>query len=192
MIEFLCGLDEGLFKAINGAWPAGDTLMWWTSKPLVWAPLYLVLVYAVCKKYSQTSSRLFVLLGLFICIGISDVLSSRILKPISERLRPSHREEFVDTIHLYKRTDGTYYKGGKWSFVSSHAANHMSVAIFMGAVLCCGFVLEGWMWGLIAWALLIGYSRVHLGVHFPGDVLFGWLVGGTVGAGVFKAVSRRI
>ena len=192
MIEFLCGLDEGLFKAINGAWPAGDTLMWWTSKPLVWAPLYLVLVYAVCKKYSQTSSRLFVLLGLFICIGVSDVLSSRILKPISERLRPSHREEFVDTIHLYKRTDGTYYKGGKWSFVSSHAANHMSVAIFMGAVLCCGFVLEGWMWGLIAWALLIGYSRVHLGVHFPGDVLFGWLVGGTVGAGVFKAVSRRL
>ena len=192
MLEFLCGLDEGLFHAINGAWPAGDTLIWWTSKPLAWTPLYLVLAYAVCKKYSQTSSRLFVLLGLVICIGVNDVLSSRILKPTSERLRPSHREEFVDTIHLYERSDGTYYKGGKWSFVSGHAANHMGAAIFMGAVLCGGFVLGGWMWGLIAWALLIGYSRVHLGVHFPGDVLCGWLVGGAVGACVFKTISRRI
>ena len=78
---------------------------------------------------------------------VNDVLSSRILKPTSERLRPSHREEFVDTIHLYERSDGTYYKGGKWSFVSGHAANHMGVSIFMGAVLCGGFVLGGWMWG---------------------------------------------
>ena len=48
------------------------------------------------------------------------------------------------------------------------------------------------MGALIAWALLIGYSRVHLGVHFPGDVLCGWLVGGAVGACVFKTISRRI
>ena len=68
----------------------------------------------------------------------------------------------------------------------------MGIAIFMGAVLCGGFVLGGWMWGLIVWALLIGYSRVHLGVHFPGDVICGWLVGGVVGAGVFKVISRRI
>ena len=192
MLEFLCGIDEGLFHAINGAWPSGDTLMWWASKPTAWIPLYLVLVFAVYKKYSQRSSRLFILLGIIVCVGVNDVLSSRILKPTSERLRPSHRVEFENSIHLYQRSDGTFYKGGKWSFVSGHASNHMGAAIFMGAVLCGGLCMGGWMWGLIVWALLIGYSRVHLGVHFPGDVICGWIVGGAIGASTFKAISRRI
>ena len=53
MLELLSGLDESLFHAINGAWPSGDTMMWWASKPLAWAPLYVLLIIAVLKKYKS-------------------------------------------------------------------------------------------------------------------------------------------
>ncbi len=186
MLELLSGLDESLFHAINGAWPSGDTMMWWTSKPLAWAPLYVLLIIAVLKKYKSRASRLLVLAGVGITVGLCDLVSARVLKPTAERLRPSHRVEFVDSIHLYERADGIVYKGGKYSFVSSHAANHMGVAIFLGAV------LSGWLWWLVLWAVVIGYSRIHLGVHFPGDVICGWMVGAGLGAVVFNVIRRRL
>ena len=69
MLELLSGLDESLFHAINGAWPSGDTMMWWASKPLAWSPLYLLLIIAVLKKYKSRDSRLLILAGIVITVG---------------------------------------------------------------------------------------------------------------------------
>ena len=69
------------------------------------------------------------------------------------------------------------YTGGRYSFVSSHAANHMGIAVLMGD--CSG---ASWASAAWCWAVLIGWSRIHLGVHYPGDVLGGFIVGWGLGA----------
>ena len=192
MIEWLSNIDESLFFTINGACSSFDTMMWWVSKPLAWTPLYIGVIFLFWKHLPNNRSRLLTIFGIVISVGIADVISAKILKPTAERVRPSHRVDLAEDVHLYKKSDGTFYKGGTFGFVSSHAANHMAIAIFVGCLLTILLGGTTWLWLLVAWALLIGYSRVHLGVHFPGDVLFGWLLGAVIGSVVFKAIIPRL
>ncbi|PCJ80033.1 MAG: hypothetical protein COA49_09740 [Bacteroidetes bacterium] len=194
MIDWLSKIDEAIFLAINGAWPSGDTLMWWVSNPLTWIPLYVLIIASIWKVFKSSRSRILIFSGLVITVGLADVISARVLKPTAARIRPSHRVDLVDEVSLYSQSDGTKYRGGEFGFVSSHAANHMAVAVFVGGLFIgtTGSAGVFWFWGLVIWALVIGYSRVHLGVHFPGDVVFGWLLGGIIGAVVLKIVRHRI
>lgn len=185
MLSTLNELDTWLFLALNGAWPALDTAMWWVSKPLFWTPLYLAMVWACKPLLGSWRQRLVVGLCLGLCVTGTDVVSARVLKPNVARLRPSHEPALADQIHLVEERPGEVYRGGKYSFVSSHAANHMGVAVLFG-----GLLGGAWGWGLLAWAFLIGFSRIHLGVHYPGDVLGGFVVGWGIGA-LALTVARR-
>lgn len=177
MLSALNEFDTWLFLALNGAWPALDTAMWWVSKPLFWIPLYVAMIWAVGQRlgWGRPLALFAVCVGL--CVTGTDVISARVLKPSVARLRPSHQPALVDQVHLVEERPGELYRGGKYSFVSSHAANHMGVAVLFG-----GFLGGAWGLSLLAWALLIGFSRIHLGVHYPGDVLGGFLVGWGIGA----------
>lgn len=187
MLDTLNDIDVAIFRALNGSLTSLDTVMWWASQPLAWTPLYLVMVWAIWKKFDSSTKRISVFIGLLVCIGLTDLLSARVIKPTAARLRPSHQVELASDIHLHQFEDGSFYKGGKFSFVSSHAANHMGVAVF------CGLILGGgWLLWLVVWALLIGYSRVHLGVHFPGDVLCGWMLGAVAGGFVYSKIKTRL
>ena len=185
MLSTLNEFDTWLFLVLNGAWPALDTAMWWVSKPLFWTPLYVAMIWAVGRRLDWGRPVALVAVCVGLCVTGTDVISARVLKPSVARLRPSHEPALVDQVHLVEERPGELYRGGKYSFVSSHAANHMGVAVLFG-----GLLGGAWGWGLLAWALLIGFSRIHLGVHYPGDVVGGFLVGWGMGA-LALTVARR-
>ncbi|MDA0729753.1 MAG: phosphatase PAP2 family protein [Bacteroidetes bacterium] len=177
MLEILNDFDTALFLALNGTLPFLDRAMWWVSQPLFWIPLYAAMVWS-CKTVLGTwKQRAWIAACLVLCVAGTDAVSARVLKPSVERLRPSHEPALAGEVHLVEERPGELYRGGRYGFVSSHAANHMGVAVLFG-----GLLGAAWSWGLLAWALLIGYSRIHLGVHYPGDVLGGFVVGWGIGA----------
>lgn len=197
MIDWFLEIDESLFKAINGL--AGgsvspgvsdflDVVMWSVSMAKFWTPLYVILLVLLWKKFTRRNSRLIILLGIIVSIGLADIISARVLKPTAARLRPSHRIELAEDINLHKHDDGTLYKGGQYGFVSSHAANHMAIAIFVGGLLA-STSSSAILIALLCWAIVIGFSRIYLGVHFPSDVIFGWMLGGVIGIAVLKFAS---
>lgn len=186
MLDILQAWDAALFLAINGQAPALDTIFWWVSIPSTWTPLYLLLVLAVGRRFPDRRTRLWVALAIGLCLTGTDVISARVLKPSVARLRPSHEPSLAEVIHMVEERPGQWYRGGSFGFVSSHAANHMGMALVFGTLLG-----GPWLLGLLAWALLIGYSRIHLGVHYPGDVLGGFLVGWGM-AGIALQLLKRL
>jgi undecaprenyl-diphosphatase len=137
-----------------------------STDPFFWAVGALVL-YGAAKRLSL--SQLLVG-GAWFALGLvlSDAISVHFFKDVVERLRPCHDPLCQDSLRLV--ADACR---GKFGFVSSHATNAAALVVLSQA-----FSLPRWAFpALILWMVLTGWSRVHLGVHFPGDILGGWLVG---------------
>jgi undecaprenyl-diphosphatase len=179
LLQKLNELDTSLFLFFNGhhsAWL--DAPMWYSSKMLFWLPVYLILIYSLFKKYGSKSGVV-ILITVALTITICDRTSVEAFKEVFQRLRPSHQPLLEGKIHLLKDSNGNFYKGGDFGFFSSHAANYFAMAIFyitlMRPMRHLFVVLT------ILWASLIAYSRIYLGVHYPGDILAGALFGICVG-----------
>lgn len=161
-------LDQDLFLFLNGLhtdWL--DPIMWWLSDKLIWIPLYAFILYLIIRKYNWRSVG--ILLSIAILIAASDQLSVW-LKFYFERSRPTHTEGLIDQIHTLNN-----YFGGPYGFVSSHASNSFALATFTSLFLS-PFFKNYWIYAFI-WAFLVSYSRIYLGVHFPGDILGGAILG---------------
>jgi undecaprenyl-diphosphatase len=133
----------------------------------VWFPAYFVMVVVLGYLFER---RAFLLLpSLALSILLADGISSRIFKPYFARLRPCHDPELSETLNLIHGC------GGQFGFLSSHAANAFSLAVFLGLVLPRRF----WLLKIIVvvWAMVVSYSRIYLGAHYPSDVLAGTLLG---------------
>lgn len=140
--------------------------MWLISEERFWAVLVLsYLVFLIFKK--RTLYLKFFGIAAIIA-SVIDIVAYRVLKPFFDRLRPCY--QFEDQIRLAADSCG-----GPMSFPSNHASNSMAIAVF----LC--FLLPRDKWYIpLSIAGLIGFTRIYLGVHFLGDVLFGFLFGGVV------------
>lgn len=168
-------LDRAAFLAINGAHARFfDVLMEAASSMVLWFPVYAFFLWLILKRHGDRALLWSVPL-IALMILFSDKGSVVLFKETVERLRPCHEPSLQGLVHLvYKDC------GGRFGFVSSHASNHFAIAVFM-----IGALRATPRWAvvtLVAWAVLIAYSRVYLGVHYPGDVLVGGLYGATIGS----------
>ena len=162
-VSFFHKLDVKMFMMINGAGPEWlDHVMLFLTARSLWLVIGLVFFFLALVRRKRQWLAMFLFLGL--TAGISDFVTFKVLKPGFDRERPCHQLAEVDLI--------ASRCGGPHSFPSNHAANGMAVAV--GMILLVGWRKGGWM---IPVALIVGYTRVYLGVHFPFDILFGFVCG---------------
>jgi len=168
-MEKLLELDREIFVALNSSFrhPFLDQLMMFLSTTSAWIPLYIFLLYLLVRNYRKETWL--ILLAIALTILLADQITSSIMKPFFERLRPSHEPSLAEQVFIVNK-----YRGGKFGFASSHAANTFGIATLMWLFLKN---YRPWISLLFVWALFVGFTRIYLGVHYPGDILAGFLVG---------------
>lgn len=176
--DALLAADRTAFLAVNGAHtPALDPWMDAASDPRTWIPAYLLFLVLLKLRWGWRGLWLSLPVAALMVL-CSDSGSVLLFKDVFQRLRPCHAPDLQGLVHLVNG-----HCGGKYGFISSHAANHFALAAFMA-----GTVQRQPRWAvpaLLLWAAGISYSRIYLGAHYPGDVIVGALYGSLIGAAAF-------
>ncbi len=173
MIESLQQFDVELFLKIHRgmANPFFDWLMPLLRNRYFWAPLYLFIVIFCMMEYKKRGAHIIGML--LITFALGDLTASRLIKPFVARLRPCNDLSLADL--LISRV----HCGSGFSFPSAHATNHFAIAVFLILVF-----YDKWKWILpigLAWAFLISFSQIYVGVHYPIDTMAGALLGTAIG-----------
>lgn len=171
--------DASILLWINGHYSEwADVMMWYVSSAKTWLPLYALLIGAIIYRFPNWKAVLLILAGFGIAVGFSDWTCSGLIKPLVMRLRPTH-EPMLDPLHLVHQ-----YVGGRYGFCSSHAANTMAAAVLFSLIWRNKIVTAS----LMTWVTLIAYSRIYVGVHYPSDIVTGWLIGALFAVVVYWAL----
>jgi len=180
LFESLLLLDKNLFILINGLHSSfWDGVMFAISAKYTWIPLYIAVLAVIIKNWKRES--IWLVIALVGCIIISDQIASGLIKELVQRLRPSHAPELRNMVHLVNG-----YSGGQFGFVSSHAANTFGFA-FLSSTLLRN---RKYTSIIFCWAVLVSYSRMYLGVHYPLDILGGALVGVLAALACYYAIIK--
>ena len=180
MMDFLIALDRQIFLALNALHaPWLDQVMYWISDTSIWLPLYAFLVYRIFVILPRKQAVVAVLC-IAAAVTLSDQLSSKVIRPRVERPRPTWNEEISAQVHTVND-----YRGGHYGFPSSHAAN-----TFCAAVLIILLLRKPWTRLMIVWALIVSYSRIYLGVHYPSDIAVGAALGSLCAGGSYVAFRK--
>lgn len=175
MLEKLIALDTKLFLFLNGLHsPFWDDIMCFLSGKTEWVPLYIIIIGYIVYKFRWRSLLVFVAVTLV--ITLADQISVKAFKDVFMRLRPSHSPEIQHLVHIVND-----YRGGQYGFVSSHAANTFGLATFLALLIRARFFTVF----IFTWASLVSYSRIYLGVHYPGDIICGAILGAGCAITVF-------
>ena len=173
MIEKLESIDHSLVLAINAMHSTFlDSFMWFLSGSYILLLLIPFIFYFLFKEY-RSKQLLWIFAAVVLTVILTDQLSVHAFKEVFQRYRPSHNLLLKSQLHLHEYPDGSFYGGGKFGFVSSHAANYFGILTIISSL-----IRKGWVKIiLLTIALLVIYSRVYLGVHYVSDVLCGALLG---------------
>lgn len=178
----LISFDKELLLAVNGSASLFlDGLVKTLTTAATWIPLYLALFYLVLKNNDSTKKILLIVACAALCVLIAGSLDDLLVKPLVARWRPSRDPEIgilVDTVNDYR--------GGRYGFFSAHASNTFSIAVFFSLLIRSRLLT----FFLIGWSFVNCWTRLYLGVHFPGDILVGLLWGGFVGMSVYFLYVR--
>ncbi len=181
MTEYILNLDTEIFLWLNSFhalyW---DVFMKMSTSKIIWVPMYVALVIALWRTGGWRTMVVMVV-GAVLAVTLADQVTASLLRPMFERLRPANLDNPISAmVHIVND-----YRGGRYGFPSCHAANTFAVVSLMS------LFFYRWRFTLfiIMWALLNCYSRLYLGVHYPGDLIAGILVGSICGGVVFLVAS---
>jgi undecaprenyl-diphosphatase len=167
-VENMLPYERDWFFLLNGSnsvfW---DQVMYMISGSKIWIPLYAFVVWTIFYK-TPKKEALLVLVFFILTFALCDRFSSGLIKPFFERLRPGHHPDFKDLVDIVNG-----HRGGGYSFISGHATNCFGFSVFLSFVFRNRWVTLV----ALAWAALISYSRIYLGMHFISDVTGGILAG---------------
>lgn len=174
MIDFLSQIDTQVFLFLNSFHtPALDQFMMLLSSKMVWVPMYVMIFAMVVHRYGFRGG-IIVALGVALAVTLADQTCATLIRPLVHRLRPANPDNPISSmVHIVWG-----YRGGSYGFPSCHAANTFAVATFLSLVFRRRRLL---VVSLFAWAAFNCYSRVYLGVHYPGDIIVGGAIGSLMG-----------
>ncbi|CAA7387218.1 phosphatase PAP2 family protein [Chryseobacterium fistulae] len=173
--------DKKVFLYLNNLGSSPFDQLWMLiSSTWIWVPLYIIFCYLLFKNYKLRS---FVFILLFIAMGvtISDQLAS-VFKYGVARLRPCHDPTLEHHMRIVKC-------GGQYGFYSAHASNTFFLASYLTILL--KDKIKWFPYAIFVWAIIVSYSRIYLGVHFPIDILVGVFVGSLLGV-IFGALAKKV
>jgi len=177
MLDFIHTIDISLFNLLNGTLsnPVFDFLMPIITEQYVWGiPIALVAITGIVIGDKKTK---IIMLGVILAVGLGDHISSGIIKPLVGQLRPCK-----ELVELNLRINC----GGKYGFVSGHATGTMIMATWFG------YHYKKFMLYFVAFAFVVSFSRIYVGVHWPSDVLGGIILGYAVSRGFIHIWNRYL
>jgi len=181
-MEELIHFDKQLLLMVNGSDSLFlDSLVMMLTDARTWIPLYVGLLFLVWRNNRTPREIFYVVAAAGLCVLFAGAVDDEIVKPLVARWRPTHDPEIG---HLVDVVNG--YRGGNYGFFSAHAANTFSIALFF-SLLVRNRLLTVF---LVCWSLTNCWTRLYLGVHYPGDITVGLLWGSLVGYGVYRLYCR--
>lgn len=182
-MEEIIQFDKQLLLAVNGSDSQFlDHLVLILTNAKTWIPLYLGLFYVVLRTHcKQWKEILFILAAAGLCVLLAGTIDDTIVKPLVARWRPTHDPEIGALVDVVNG-----YRGGNYGFFSAHASNTFSLALFFSLLMRHRLFVVF----MISWSLINCWTRLYLGVHYPGDILVGLLWGSIVGYSVYRLYCR--
>lgn len=176
LVEKILPYERDVFLWLNEHHTAyWDVFMWIYSGKIAWIPLiiisFIIFIYKIAWKEALLIILCAVLVG-FLC----DFVSASVIKPYFERLRPTYHPDFEKFVEIVNG-----YRGGRYGFISNHAANGFGIVTFTSLL----FRYKYYTISILTWALITGYSRIYLGVHFISDIVGGIMWGVLIGVFVY-------